>query len=258
MARGVRDVIRRAAKGSSWSHFVDYASPALFEVMPLRALLEQGKEFVSNGSDARRYAKARETIASSLSARGVDVELGPQNDGAEGLSPLSLSEPLRRKTGNQILEIYFTQIFAGRDTILDLRADSFSASEGRTLRWQPKAFYVQWQPEFLTGLRNLYAGFYLEDDPRFESGLNQLGLQDSSDALFRHLGSADQRSVRFETSAFHSSFHDTFLACRDRGVALHRNFLALGIYLVCLYGVLESLDLEFDVRCAFERAQGSI
>jgi len=58
MARGVRDVIRRAAKGSSWSHFVDYASPALFEVMPLRALLEQGKEFVSNGSDARRYAKA--------------------------------------------------------------------------------------------------------------------------------------------------------------------------------------------------------
>jgi len=114
------------------------------------------------------------------------------------------------------------------------------------------------QPEFLTGLRNLYAGFYLEDAPRFESGLSQLGLQDSSDALLRHLGSADQRSVRFETSAFHSSFHDTFLACRDRGVALHRNFLALGIYLVCLYGVLESLDLEFDVRRAFERAHGFI
>ena len=54
MARGIRDVIRRAAKGSSWSHFMDYASPARFEVMPLRALLAQGKEFVSNGSDARR------------------------------------------------------------------------------------------------------------------------------------------------------------------------------------------------------------
>lgn len=256
MAKGVRDVIRRAAKGSSWSHFMDYASPALFEVMPLRALLAQGKEFVSNGSDARRYAKVRENIAASLTARGLDVELGPQQNNAAGLVPADLSEPLRRQTGDRILEIYFTQIFAGDETILDLRADSFSASDGSKLHWRPKAFYVQWQADFLTGLRDLYAGFYLDDDPRFESGLLQLGLQDSGDALVSHLGSGDQRSVRFETSAFHSSFHDTFMACRDRGVALHRNFLALGIYLVCLYDVLESLDLEFDVRGAFNRTSG--
>jgi hypothetical protein len=164
---------------------------------------------------------------------------------------------LRRRTGDRILEIYFTQIFAGEETILDLRADSFSASEGSKLHWRPKAFYVQWQFDFLKGLRDLYAGFYLDDEPRFKSGLHQLGLQDSGDALVSHLGSGDQRSVRFETSAFHTSFHDTFLACRDRGVALHRNFLALGIYLVCLYDVLESLDLEFDVRGAFERTCGS-
>lgn len=256
MAKGVRDVIRRAAKGSSWSQFMDYASPALFEVMPLRALLAQGKEFVSNGSDGQRYAKVRETIASSLHSRGLEVDLGPQGDAGESLSPLRLSEPLRRDTGHRILAIYFAQIFAGSETILDLRPDSFSATEGETLRWGPKAFYVQWQPDFLAGLRDLYAGFYLDDERRFESGLHQLGLQDSGDALLSHLGSGDQRSVRFETSAFHTSFHDTFLACRDRGVALHRNFLALGIYLVCLYDVLESLDLEFDVRGAFERSYG--
>jgi len=233
---------------------MDYASPALFEVMPLRALLAQGKEFVSNGSDARRFAKVRESIATSLSARSVDVELAPQDDRANSLSLVGLSESLRRKIGQRILEIYFTQIFGGRDTILDLRTDSFSVTEGSSLRWGPKAFYVQWQPDFLTGLRDLYAGFYLDDKPRFELGLHQLGLQDSGDALVSHLGSGDQRSVRFETSAFHTSFHDTFLACRDRGVALHRNFLALGIYLVCLYDVLESLDREFDVRGAIESA----
>jgi len=254
MAKGVRDLIRRAAKGSSWSHFVDYASPALFEVMPLRALLAQGKEFVANGSDARRYEKVRESVAASLNARGLEVELGPQDEHAEGLSPRSLSEPLRRRTGHRILEIYFTQIFAGSDAILDLRSDSFSASEGSTLHWRPKAFYVQWQADFLNGLRNLYAGFYRDDEARFDMGLRQLCLQDSGDALLSHLGSGDQRSVRFETSAFHTSFHDTFLACRDRGVALHRNFLALGIYLVSLYDVLESLGLEFDVRGAFERS----
>lgn len=254
MAKGVRDVIRRAARGSSWSHFMDYASPALFEVMPMRALLAQGKEFVSNGSDGRRYAAVRERIASSLRTRGLDVELGPQKNSARGLVPAELSENARRQTGDRILEIYFTQIFAGDETILDLRGDSFSTSEGAGLQWRPKAFYVQWQSDFLQGLRDLYAGFYLDEEARFDAGLLQLGLQDSGDALVSHLGSGDQRSVRFETSAFHTSFHDTFLACRDRGVALHRNFLALGIYLVCLYDVLESLELEFDVRGAFERS----
>lgn len=112
---------------------------------------------------------------------------------------------------------------------------------------------MEWQPEFLDGVRNLYGGFYLDDEARFAHGLEQLNLQDSGEALRHHLGSGDQRSVRFETSAFHSSFHDTFVTCRERGVALHRNFLALGIYLVCLYDVLEVLDLEFDVRGAFER-----
>lgn len=253
MAKGVRDVIRRAARGSSWSHFMDYASPALFEVMPLRALLAQGREFVSNGSDGRRYAKVRERIASSLRERGLDVELGAQDSQAKGLVPAEFSEEARRQTGIRILEIYFTQIFAGDEAILDLRGDSFSTSEGARLQWRPKAFYVQWQPDFLRGLRDLYAGFYLDQESRFEAGLLQLGLQDSGDTLVSHLGSGDQRSVRFETSAFHTSFHDTFLACRDRGVALHRNFLALGIYLVCLYDVLESLELEFDVRGAFER-----
>jgi hypothetical protein len=232
---------------------MDYASPALFEVMPMRALLAQGKEFVSNGSDGRRYARVRERIAASLLARGLNVELGAQEKQEKGLVPAELAEHVRRQTGDRILEIYFTQIFAGDETILDVRGDSFSTSEDTKLQWRPKAFYVQWQPDFLQGLRDLYAGFYLDDEARFEAGLLQLGLQDSGDALVSHLGSGDQRSVRFETSAFHSSFHDTFLACRDRGVALHRNFLALGIYLVCLYDVLESLALDFDVRGAFER-----
>lgn len=91
----------------------------------------------------------------------------------------------------------------------------------------------------------------LSEPLRRQTGLLQLGLQDSGDALLSHLGSGDHQSVRFETSAIHTSFHDTFLACRDRGVALHRNFLALGVYLPYL---CEALDLEFDMRGAFDRS----
>lgn len=246
-------MIRRAAKGTSWSQFVDYASPALFEVMPMRALVAQGKEFISNGRKAERFAEARSQVQSVLRERQVAIEL----DGEERGRPLTdseLTDPEKRAAGDRILELYFAQVFGGDVAILDLRTESFGLTDRGALTWRPRAFYVHWDPEFLDGLRNLYAGFYLDDDARFARGLTELRLEDSGDALRSHLGSGDQRSVRFETSAFHSSFHDTFISCRESGVALHRNFLALGVYLVCLYDVLETLGLEFDVRRAFEHA----
>ena len=224
--------------------------------MPLRALLAQGKEFVSNGSDGERFEKTRGSIAAALDAAGIGVVL--QDGSPVSAEPLKeLPESARREAGQRILEVYFAQLFAGDDTILDLRAESFYARPGQALHWVPGAFYIHWQPEFLEGVRNLYGGFYLDDDARFERGLRELSLEDSGDALVRHLGSGDQRRVRFDTSAFHSSFHETFMSCVENGVSLHRNFLALGIYLVCLYDALESVDLELDVRDAFERVIAS-
>ena len=175
MAKGVRDVIRRAAKGSSWSHFMDYASPALFEVMPLRALLAQGKEFVSNGSDARRYANVRETIASSLHARGLEVDLGPQGDAGKASRPCASPNHCGAKPATE-----FSKSTSRRSSPAATPSSTYGRIRSRrpkesTLRWGPKAFYVQWQPEFLAGLRDLYAGFYLDDEPRFESGLHHWG-----------------------------------------------------------------------------------
>ncbi len=247
-------MLRRAAKGTSWSQFLDYASPALFDVMPVRALFAQGREFLSNGSDAERFARVREEMAASLDQRRVRVEIGGEpEDKVEKALP-DLPDHQRRDIGHRILEVYFAQVFASQHALLDLRTESFFWSHDGRLHWNPRSIYVGWQPEFLAGLRDLYAGFYLDDETQFMRGLEQLCLEGSGDALRKHLGSGDQRSVRFETSAFHSNFHAIFLSCRDRGVALHRNFLALGIYLVCLYDVLEALGLEFDVRGAFERA----
>ena len=246
-------MIRRAAKGTSWSQFVDYASPALFEVMPMRALVAQGKEFMANGSKAERLDAARSEVQSTLAERHIAVELGAEAQG-RSLSDGDLTDAEKRAAGDRILELYFAQVFGGDVAILDLRTEAFGLTESGVLAWQPRAFFVRCDPGFLDGLRNLYSGFYLDDDALFARGLSELRLEDSGDALRNHLGSGDQRSVRFETSAFHASFHDTFVSCRESGVALHRNFLALGVYLVCLYDVLETLGLELDVRRAFERA----
>lgn len=255
MAKGAGSWVRRAARGTSWAQFVDYASPALYEVMPISALFRQGKEFVANGVDGGRFREIQREIGAVLESRGLGIELGEAHGGDSRTALSSLSEPARRANGQRILELYFGQIFASEHAILDLRASSFSivVDSGRLL-WHPRSFYVEWQPEYLVGLRDLYAGFYLDDSSRFERGLVTLDLEHAGDLMLSHLGGEDQRKVRFQMGAFQSSFHEMFLRCRDRGVSLHRNFIALGIYLVCLYEVLESLDLEFDVRDAFEKS----
>ncbi|MDH3200033.1 MAG: hypothetical protein OEM15_03970 [Myxococcales bacterium] len=252
MAVDAQSLVRRAARGTTWAQFVDYMSPALYEVMPLRSIFVQGKEFISNGLDSARFAQARQQVEAWLQDQGGGIQLGAgsKRDGEQCLS--DLREDARRAIGQQILELYFGQIFTSDHAILDLRAESFAAAEEGIL-WRPRSIYLEWQPEFLRGLRDLYAGFYLDDDPRFERGLDGLNLEEAGDLLVSHLGNGDQRSVRFEMSVFQSSFHQMFLRCRDRGISLHRNFVALGTYLVCLYHVLETLDLELDVRAAFER-----
>jgi hypothetical protein len=153
------------------------------------------------------------------------------------------------------LEIFFTQLFAGHEALLDLRAEKLAAAEGGALHWRPGALYIHWQPEFLEGLRQLYRGFYLGDGARFDAGLQQLNMAGSGDALRNLLGRDDPRNTRFDVDAFHKSFHELFVSYRDRGVPLHRNFLPLGVSLMCLYATLDSLDVSLDVRAAVDRAQ---
>jgi len=253
MALGARSAVLRAAKGTTWSQFVDYASPALFDVMPLRTLFSQGREFIKNGRDQERFEKARQQIGDALDERKVAIRIAA-DEPKTSASLTDLATETKRDIGQRVLQLYFTQLLATPTAILDLRSESFHASEEGLLTWTPRALYVEWDPDYLAGLRQVYVGFYLDDDAEFERGVEGIGLEGSGDLLRKHLGSGDQRNVRFETSAFHSSFHDLFVRCRDRGVTLHRNFLALGVYLVCLYDVLESLGLEFDARGAFEHS----
>ncbi len=251
---GAAKILKRAAKGTSWSQFLDYASPALFDVLPLSGSLKQGREFVSNHGNDSRFAELKRRLSTLLGQRGVKVRLADQQTGPT-IQEGELTADRRVAIGQHILELYFGQLFGDRAAILDLRLDTFS-SDGDWLAWCPNPIYLDWDPDFLCGIRNLYGGFYLEDSARFETGLKQLQLEASGDALVRHLGSGDQRSVRFDTQAFHASFHETFLACQKAGVSLHRNFLGLGLYLVCLYEALERLDVAFDVRGAFEASHG--
>lgn len=256
MAIGVRSMVRLAARGTSWSHFVDYASPALFDVMPARTLMTQCREFIRNGGDKERFDRIRESTGAVLQARAIEVQLTDRSAQAGGTELGTQSESVRRETGQRILELYFAQLFGTDHAILDLRSDSFLANDSGPLLWRPKAFYVEWQSEFIEAVRDLYIGYYYDDPERFNDAMARLDMQSGEDTLRALLGKDDPRSSRFETAAFHENFHEVFVTYRDQGVALHRNFLGLGVYLVCLYEALEAVGVALDVRAALDRARG--
>lgn len=251
--RGGHGMLLRSIQGTEWSEFVDYVSPSFLEVMPVSHLLSQGREMVANAADGERFRRTRANVQRCLHESGIEVTL--VRAPAETGTIADLDADARRALGQRALEVYFAQILAGESAILDLRGSRFAAApDGAGFVWSPRPFYLRWEPDFLAGVRDLYTGFYREDDARFARGLAALSLESAGDVLQGHFGGGDQRSVRFSSRVFHSSFHEAFVRCRDAGTSLHRNFLALGLYLACLYDVLEGLDLEFDVRDAFERA----
>lgn len=255
MALGARSVFRLAVKGTSWSHLLDYLSPALFDVMPARELITQAREMMSNRSDAAHFADTRTQVGQALGARGIDVHFASR-DPSTGESELSkLGGSQAREVGQRVLEIYFGQLFQSDRAVLDLRAKSLVLSDRDRLHWHPSAIYVLWAPEFLQAIRDLYTGHYLDDQVRFGRALAALGMEGSADVLIDLLSQDDPRDACFESAALHANLHEVFVSYRDRGIALHRNFLPLGVYLICLYDCLEQLGGRYDIRAAVERAQ---
>ena len=247
LLEGRRGMLLGAVRGTEWSQFLDYVTPSFFEVVGVRDLLSQGQELASNLTNGRGFDELRATQSRVLGERDLPVQIVASPAAEPGGGD-------ERALGQRILEVYFGQIFANDAAILDLRGNGWSwPAQEEAPTWRPRALWVRWEPEFLVAVRDLYRGFYEDDEATFSRGLRALRLESAADVLRAHFGEGDQRSVRFETRVFHSSFHDVFVRCRDEGISLHRNFLALGLYLACLYDGLEPLG-ALDVRDAYERA----
>lgn len=242
-------MLLRSLRGTEWSQLGDYVSPSFFEVLPARAIWGQLRELAGNASDGDGFARVQRDVEARMARAGRTLRVGHELAGETEIG--ELDEAARRVRGQQVLEIYFAQIRHAPAAALDLRPGRFAGSE--PLAWSPRPLWLAWDPDFLEGLRDLYQGFYGDDDPRFRAALARLDLEPAEDTFREHFGADDPRAVRFEAAHFHATFHEAFVRCRDAGVRLHRNFLALGIYLGCLYDHLEALGLAFDVRDAWDR-----
>ena len=237
---------------AEWGSLLELA-PASFDLMSTRSLARQGLDLLSNAASSRRFLSVLTNLQSDLRDASIPVLVKEHRSSPDLVTHDDLSRSQRRWIGQLALELYFTQAFRSEVAIIDLWPSRFGVDTNGDALWAPRPFYLRWDPVFREGVRGAYAGFFFEDERRFEEGVRQLGLGEASDALVAHFGDGNQRSVRFGVEKLRSTLEAVARRQSSRE-PLHPNFAAFGLYLVALHELLGSLDMAFDVRAAFMRA----
>lgn len=226
---------------------LDFVSPSFFDVVPARTLWSQARAMMASRRDEEAFVRQLRALGPVLERRDVGVRLVSDVDlGRAEPNPLPDLE-----RGEAVLRLYFAQLAHLETAALDLRHKRFRGTSGG-LQWSPRPLTVRWDPDFLRGIRDLYAGFYRDDRRVFEDAARRLNLTVALDLFIAHFGDGDQTEVRFDLEGFKQSFHSIFVRCKERGVVLPPGFIPLGAYLGALYEHLSQLDTPLNVRGAFE------
>ena len=245
-------MILRMLRTTEWGQLVDFVSPSFFEVLSARDLARAARDLIASTRDVVGCGRVADAVAERLVARALPIRIDLEASVVPGAGRQG-SQDARTARGQLVLQLYFEQILGCDAALLDLRGARFAARRDDFV-WTPMRGFVRWDPAFLDAIRRMYSGFYAGDEAVFRAALSALHLEAAADLFLDHFGAGDQTAVRFEMAHFTRSFHAVFLRCRDRGVRLHPNFVALGVYLASLYEHLEGLGVALDVRRAFAAA----
>lgn len=237
-----------------WNGLLKMAPAALDLVQPVNAA-HQGLELIANAANRSRFVSILTSMQALLRDARIPVLVDGKRGGPDLVAPDRLTRPQRRWLGQIALELYFTQLLRNEVAILDLWPSRFGMNASGDAVWNPRPFYLRWDPEFREGLCNVYAGLFLDQNERLGAGLRQLRLGSSAHRLVQHLGEGHPRSVRFAPSKLESTLKAISDDRPPEHEALHRNFLAFGLYVTSLHQLLGSLEMAFDVRSAFMRSQ---
>lgn len=172
---------------------------------------------------------------------------------------LEKEKSMGKEDGEKILKVYFSQFFENMPVRIDLRKSSFSSSN--QLSWTPSKIHYHFSEEFLEGVRELYKGFYFDDDQKFENGLVLLGIiqptmsitqkKELKELFYKHFGEGKAEAVNFSLKHLQESFNAIFSFFLKEDIPLNPEFAVLGVYLVTLYLTLEQIPYALSVRDAF-------
>lgn len=243
-------MLKQILSDSEWEDVKEFVSPKMFKILPAKTATRQFRSIVGNYFSRNGFKQAVAERQDWLDDKGLPIEVTAKSSGPLGGGALD---------GQQVLQLYFHQIYYGRKTLLDLRYRRFSpgeadASDGQKIEWAPQAYWIEWDRDFIEAARDLYLGFYQDDDARFEAGLDVMGLTCAKHTFLEHFGGGEQHKVSFRMERFIKTFRHTIRCCKEAEEESHPNLIPFGMYIVTLYDHLEQLGGEYDVRQAFFEA----
>jgi len=68
-------LLLRWVRGTEWRWFLDFATPAFFDVMPLGALTSRVQGFVRAAADGKAFRRARTDIQQAPAAHGIEIRI---------------------------------------------------------------------------------------------------------------------------------------------------------------------------------------
>ncbi len=165
------------------------------------------------------------------------------------------------KLGEEILKLYFAQLFSPHGVFLDLRTHHFESVDSG-LVFHPNSLWVLFDSQFRSGLIRMYQGFYLQDDALLELGLIETGLlkpywpaetkNELKNLLKSHFGNSFEEGMIFSLDHFKSSFIKIAHFLITNKVKISPHFMFLGIDLVSLYIGLETIRAPLPVSKIFK------
>lgn len=257
---------RRLLEGTSWQALVGYVSPAFFQLVSPRDISRTAYVLIRNWFDESTFralvqerAASIETLNCGLAVTGSTRRRRERRAFLSEVTPCS--EPSSQyRTGEQVLTLFFHQIYRDGPILLDLRRCHFCPKkDSDRLNFIATPLYCTWSPSFRTAMRDLYASFYGDASRAdFMSALTALGIAPAADAFERAFGGARKNAARFLLTEFRATFHEVFLRCLETRTTLQADFLTLGIALATLYDHLELDGGTYDVAACYARAVSNL
>jgi hypothetical protein len=243
----------RLIRNSEFSTLASFVSPTLFELVTPSELSVRAVQLVKNWWDHDGYQQLLAERQDFLLAQGVEMSLRPVDSQRRSFVPFLHHDPLpplRTLSGRGALSLFFQQMFVGKGTLLDLRRSRFSTDHDGRLVFTPLPLWTTWSEDFACGLRDMFDGFYLDDEARAARALRYLGLSAAKELLVGTYGGGRRTACRFSIEEFRTTFHQVFLRCKRSHCRLHPDLVTFGIVLLTLTDHLEMEGEAYDISRA--------
>ncbi len=231
-----------------------YISPSALKVIHWKTALKDLLFISKNFFLKKGIEKSKKTIEKELISPFTFEEKEPAKY-------LSLQKE-KKSFGQNLLRLYFSQLFSQKRCFLDLRISRFTTYSDNTILWSPNNLIYSFDKSFQQDLCEMYRAFYENNNQLMLQSAKSLGLIKNNfnnkqteqliSLLENHFGHGRNGEVKFSIEKFQSSFESLFDFLQKNDVKLSANFLFLGIYVLTLYMALEALDIPVSPNLAIQ------